>query len=368
MTRKIRVGVIGTSWFTETFHLPALASHPAVEITAICGRSRERAQAVAGKFRIPRISSDYRELVESGQVDAVVIAAPDDLHYPMAQAVLESGKHLLCEKPVALHAEQARALYEKAQAAGVVHLVMFTFRWTPEYQYLRELVEGGAVGRPYHCQVRYLSQWGLGGDYNWRYDRRRANGALGDLGSHAIDLARLFFGEIRRVSARLETCVIRPGADGGAIDPANDAAALVLEFENGAQGTLQVSAVAHTAQLQTIDVELHGSAGSLSVTLPWQHGARVTAVQGPGQPERELPVPGRLWCGVPPADNYMDRFAGLLQKASIGDRLFIDSILTGQLPQPNLYDGWKTQQVVDAALASHLGGCWAEVVSNPDLL
>lgn len=131
MTRKIRVGVIGTSWFTETFHLPALASHPDAEITAICGRSRERAGAVAGKFGSPRVFTDYHELIERGGVDAVVVAAPDDLHYPMAMAVLEAGKHLLSEKPVALQAGQAKALYEKALAAGVMHLVMFTFRGHP---------------------------------------------------------------------------------------------------------------------------------------------------------------------------------------------------------------------------------------------
>ncbi len=361
MTEIVRIGVIGTSWFTETFHLPALASHPHAAITALCGRSRERTGAVAEKFGIPRVFTDYRELIERGDVDAVLVAAPDDQHYAMARAALEAGKHLLCEKPVALQARQVKELYEKAQAAGLVHLVMFTFRWAPEYQYLRELVDSGAIGQPYHCQVRYLSQWGLGGDYNWRYDRRRANGALGDLGSHAIDLARLFFGEIRQVSARLDTYIHRLAPDGGELDPANDSAVLLMEFENGSQGTLQVSAVAHTAQLQTIDVELHGLSGSLSVTLPWQEGARVSAVGGSGQAEQVLPVPERLWYGIPPMPNYMDRFARLLQTASIGDRLFIDSIRSGKLAQPNLYDGWKTQQVVDAAMESHKLGRWMAV-------
>jgi predicted dehydrogenase len=241
---------------------------------------------------------------------------------------------------------------------------MFTFRRAPECQYLRELVEGGFLGRPTHCQVRYLSQWGLADSYNWRYDRTRANGALGDLGSHAIDLARLFFGEIARVAASLGTYIERTGADGGKIDPANDSANLLLEFTSpapAAQGTVEVSAVAHTSQLQLIDVDLYGSAGSLSATLPWQQGPRVSGVRGAGQPAQEMPVPERLWCGIPPTQDYMERFAALLQKASIGDRLFIDSILANRLPQPNLYDGWKVQQVVDAALASHESGRWKEV-------
>jgi predicted dehydrogenase len=294
-------------------------------------------------------------------VDALLVAAPDDQHYAMAMAALEAGKHLLCEKPIALNATQAREIHEKAQAAGVIHLVMFTFRWTPEYQYLRELVEAGTIGRPYHCQVRYLSQWGRSGEYNWRYDRHRANGVLGDLGSHAIDLARLLVGEITRVSARLATYIDRSGPDGRALDPANDSAVLLLEFANGAQGTLQLSAVAHTSQLQTIDVELHGSAGSLKATLPWQQGAQLSAVRGGDQPVEHLPVPERLWCGVPITATYIERFTRLLQTAPVADRLFIDSILSGSLPQPNLFDGWKTQQVVDAALAANASGQWVAV-------
>ncbi len=361
MAEKIRVGVIGTSWFTDVFHLPALKSHPRVDVTAVCGRNRQRAAEIAGKFAVPQVFTDYREMIERGGVDAVLVASPDDQHYAMAMAVLEAGKHLFCEKPLALNAVQAGEMVQKAQSAGVIHGVMFTFRWTPEYQYLRRLVEEGYIGRPYHCQVRYLSQWGLEPAYNWRYDRRRANGALGDLGAHAVDLARLFFGEITRVSARLDTYIQRPGPSGEPIDPSNDAAVLLLEFANGAQGTLQVSAAAHTDQLQTIDVELHGAAGSLSASLPWQSGARLSGVPGAGQPAQDLPVPEELWCGTPPAENYMDRFAQLLCRASIGDRLFIDSILAGKLPQPNLVDGWKVQKVVDAALASNASGQWVDV-------
>lgn len=361
MSAKVRVGVIGTSWFTTTFHLPALASHPQAEVTAICGLNRARAEDVARKFAIPRVLNDYRELIEYAEVDAVLVASPDDMHYPMAMAVIEAGKHLLCEKPSAVRADLAREMYEKAQSRGIIHQVMYTFRWAPEMQYLRQLVENGTLGKVYHGQVRYLSQWGLGGDYNWRYDRQRANGALGDLGSHAIDLARVFFGEITRVAARVATYVDRPGADGGPLDPANDAAVLLLEFFSGAQAALQVSAVAHSADLQVIDVELHGALGSLSATLPWQRGAVITGVQGMGRPAQPLPVPEALWCGVPQTEDYMERFVGLLQRASIGDRLFVDSILAGRLPQPNLYDGWKAQQVVDAALSAHDLGQWVKI-------
>ena len=131
---------------------------------------------------------------------------------------------------------------------------------------------------------------------------------------------------------------------GQRIDPSNDAAVLLLEFANGAQGTLQVSAAAYTDQLQTIDVELHGASGSLSASLPWQSGARLSGVPGAGQPAQPLPVPEELWCGTQPAENYMDRFAQLLCRASIGDRLFIDSILAGTLPQPNLSTAGKSNR------------------------
>src|SRR5262249_3121251 len=108
MADAVRVGVLGTSWWADLMHLPGLSQHPHAELRALCGRNRPRAEALAAKYGVPHIFTDYRDLITHGDLQALVIAAPDDLHYPAALAALDAGLHVLCEKPLALTAVQAR--------------------------------------------------------------------------------------------------------------------------------------------------------------------------------------------------------------------------------------------------------------------
>ncbi len=131
MKDRVRVGVIGTSWYADFMHLAALKSHPNAHIAAICGRNRERAEELARKHDIPRAFTDYRAMIDQAGLDAVVVCTPDDLHYPMTMAALDAGLHVLCEKPLALTLTQARAMLAKAESAGVRHMTYFTHRWEP---------------------------------------------------------------------------------------------------------------------------------------------------------------------------------------------------------------------------------------------
>ena len=136
MDRQVRVGMVGTSLWADTMHLPALKSHPQAEIVAICGRNQERTAEIAQKYNIPKIFTDYETLIRQSGAEALIVATPDDLHYPVTIAALESGLHVLCEKPLALHANQALEMYEKAAIANVKHMTYFTWRWLPYFQYL----------------------------------------------------------------------------------------------------------------------------------------------------------------------------------------------------------------------------------------
>jgi predicted dehydrogenase len=233
--------VVGTSWFADGFRLPNLASHPRAEITAICGRTCERAEALATKYTIPHVFTDYHAMIASGTLDALVVVTPDALHYPITMAALDAGLHVLCEKALAINASQAREMYEKAEAAGRTHMVMFTWHWVPHFRYLQQLIEQGFVGRPYHVHVRVEGDYGRDATYNWRFDRQHGNGILGDLGSHAIDDARRYVGDIARVSGHLATFVERSGPDAQALDAANDSALLAVEFANGAHGSIHIT-------------------------------------------------------------------------------------------------------------------------------
>jgi UDP-N-acetylglucosamine 3-dehydrogenase len=110
---RVRIGVVGTSWWADEMHLPNLSSHPGARVVGICGRNGERAEAIARKYAIPAVYTDYQEMIAAGGMDALVVATPDDLHYPITMAALDAGMHVLCEKPLALRAEQARAMAHK---------------------------------------------------------------------------------------------------------------------------------------------------------------------------------------------------------------------------------------------------------------
>ncbi len=343
MSEKVRVGMVGTGWYADWMHLPALQSHPQAEIAAICGRNRERAEETARKFAIPRVFTDYREMIEKANLHALVVASPDDMHFPITMDALDAGLHVLCEKPLALSAAQARAMTERAEAQGVKNMVYFTLRWMPAHRYVRELIEAGAVGRCFHCHIQHFMSYGRSGKFGWRFDPKRAHGALGDLGSHAIDLARWYVGDIVQVSAELDTFVAREDADGHRVESACDAALLAVRFANGAQGILHVSVVAHTAErgIQQ-QVTLCGENGTLET------GSSLTQMEvraaRQGENFQMLPIPDRFWG----EGDRSDPFA-VFTRLSVGGRRFIDAILEDLPVSPDFRDGWKVLQVMEAA-------------------
>src|SRR5437867_512366 len=125
MTNKVRIGIVGTGRWAEHMYLPSLAVHPNVEIAAICGRRGDRGEELAKRHGIAGVFTDYRQLIERSDLHALLVATPDDLHYPVVMHALDAGLHVLCEKPLANSADQARAMLAKAEAAGVKHMILF---------------------------------------------------------------------------------------------------------------------------------------------------------------------------------------------------------------------------------------------------
>jgi predicted dehydrogenase len=356
MSDQIRVGVVGTSGYADFMHLPSLKSHPRAAISAICGRNTERARELADKYGAPEVFGDWRALIAGGGLDALVVAAPDDLHAEITRAGLEAGLHVLCEKPLALNAADAWALVELAERRQRTNLVHFTYRWRPWYRYIRELVEQGYVGQIYECQLSCLGGYGRGGQYAWRFDANRAHGVLADLGSHMIDMARWIVGDIGSVSARHAAFVARPGAEGRPPAPANDAAQLSLAFANGAQGSIHVSAVANLGERgMEKHLTLYGQSGTLELHERGQQW-ELWGVRDGDAGFARLDVPAHIWGDVDPA-RHLDVFT----KHSAGARHFVDAIVAGQPATPSFHDGALAQEVIDAALASQRERRWVDV-------
>jgi predicted dehydrogenase len=350
--KNIRVGVIGTSWWVDLMYVPSLRSHPLAEVVAVCGRNSGRADEVAANFGAKRVFQDYRQLIGDGGCDAVVIATPDDLHFEMTMEAIEAGLHVLCEKPLAGNTADARAMYERARSAGVKHMVLFTWRSQPHWRYVKTLVDSGYIGRCRHCEFRFLSSFALDPGYKWRFDGRRANGVTGDLGSHMIDFAQWFLGDVTAVHADLRNFVDQSSTANPSPLPANDAGFLSLEFANQARAEIAASAVTLLGDEGVrVTAALYGDEGSIEVRHSYfgiDAGAVIRGVRK-GEPAfSRLPVPNEYLAGGVDPTRLFDPYV----KQSEGPRLFIDAIAADLTIETDFALGVRVQEVVDAALAS----------------
>jgi predicted dehydrogenase len=211
-------------------------------------------------------------MLENDKVQLFDNGGPNDAHAEPSIAAAQAGKHVLCEKPLARSAEEAKKMLEAVAKAGVKHMVAFNYRFVPAVRQARNLIESGALGRIYHFRAMYLQEW-IMPHYNspmiWRLEKKSAgSGALGDLGAHIIDLGRFLVGEVKSVSALTSTFIKeRPKAAGGMgrVD-VDDAFTAAVEFENGAIGTLEATRFA-AGRKNHLVLEVNGEKGSIRFNL-----------------------------------------------------------------------------------------------------
>jgi predicted dehydrogenase len=352
---KVRVGVVGTTWYAET-HLRNLQSHDRAEVTAITGRDRAKAEDVAARYGIPRVFSDYSDMIASGAIDAIVIIAPDELHLPITLEALDAGLHVLCEKPLATTAEDAELMYRTAEGRGLKHMSFFALRNSIHHRYLRALIDEGYLGRVYTAQLHLSHGFFRGPGYQWRFDSRRGTGALGDLGCYLFDQARWYVGDIVAVAADLTSFVDRPAPDGADYVPANDSAVMAVRFANGAQGTISANVVAHQADgRQRNTIALQGEGGTLELDHTFA-GATLRGARADEDRLTEIAIPAEFWAGVDPSDP-----GAASRSHSVGDRAFLDAILDDTTVEPSFYDGWQVQRVIEAAFGADASRGWCAV-------
>ena len=356
MSDKVRIGVVGTSWWADAMYLPALTKHPLADVRSVVGgANRAHTREFADKWGIPGAYDTVEDLFAAEPLDALVVLTPNIHHHHYAMAAIERGLHVLCEKPLAMTSAQAREMAEAAGRAGVITMVPFTYRFMPVNRYLKELVDEGYIGRPHHLDMRYYTGYGLSGEYSWRFDLDQAGaGVIGDLGSHWAYLARWFYGEIEAVTAVTGQAVPRaPRPDGLPFRPAEDAAMILLEFENGAMGSLHVSSIAYEPGPfgQTHAVELHGSGGSLHAFTDWETVQRVDGCRVDDPAIHELPIPDRLF-GNARRDTVGNTYKDIFREQDNMARGFVTAIAEGALASPDFRDGLAVQRVLDAASLS----------------
>lgn len=235
----LKVGVIGCGSIARHRHLPEYAFNQNVELVAVCDSNEERANQAAEKYGVKAYTS-YEELLQSGEVEAVSVCTPNYLHAPISIAALNAGVHVLCEKPMAISEEEAKAMIEVAEKSGKKLMIAHNQRFVPSHQKARRLIESGEIGKIYSFRTAFghggPEGWSVEGKEGWFFQKEKAFvGAMGDLGVHKTDLLRYLLGEeIVEVGAFVETSA-KDFAD------VDDNAVCVLKTESGIIGTLAAS-------------------------------------------------------------------------------------------------------------------------------
>lgn len=279
--KKLRVAVIGAGLFADQCHLPGLLSHPQCEVVVLCARGQEKAKALAAKYNVPEVISDYHQVLSRDDIDAVTIVTPDNLHCDMAIAAFSAGKHVFCEKPLAMSVDEARKMQEAARKSGLVNMVAFTFRYTRSLQKLRELIHEGFIGRPLNIAMQVY--WGdllAAKTLTWREQAGPScAGIWADAGSHLFDALNFLFAPAKEVFAQF---VIAPRENGFAqadtIDLANALAKVEIPAE--LHSRLQASNAQNSKVVASRDICVNISASRISRPKSDFHELQVVGTKG----------------------------------------------------------------------------------------
>src|SRR5262249_21180538 len=203
MPKIIRIGIIGAG-FAKTTQIPGFKNCEGARIVAIASARREHAEEVAHEFDIPNVEDDWRGIIARDDIDLVSIVTPVVTHCEMTLGALDAGKSVLCEKPMAMNADEARRMAERARAAGVLAHIDHELRFIPGRIKMRELIRSGAIGKVTHASLILQSDSRADPNraWNWWSDEKQGGGALGAIGSHVIDGFRwLLETEVAEVTA-----------------------------------------------------------------------------------------------------------------------------------------------------------------------
>ena len=334
-------------------------------LNVVCGRDGAAVADAARKLGWRESSTSWQEVLRRDDVDIVDVCTPGDSHREIAIAAARAGKAVLCEKPLANTLAEAEEMHRAVVEAGVPHMLCHNYRRAPAVTLAKQLIEAGTIGKIHHYRGTYLQDWIVDPEFPrvWRLEKAKAgSGALGDIGSHSLDLARYLVGEITEVSGLLETFVDeRPLPDGdgkGAVD-VDDAALALVRFENGAIGSIEGTRFA-PGRKNYNRFEINGSRGSLVFDLERMNELQVYEENGPNSGFRTVlatdaahPYVDPWW---PPGHilGYEHTFVHTVYD-------FLCAIDRKESVHPDFSDGVANQRVLDAIERSAASRRWESV-------
>jgi len=352
-----------------------------LKMSTICGRDSKAVEAARAQLGWERAATDWREVVNSPDIDLVDINTPNDSHAEIAIAAAKAGKHILCEKPLAMNVAECQEMLDAAKKAKVVHMICHNYRRIPAIAHAKKMIEQGAIGNIFHYRARYAQDWIVDPDFPlvWRLQKGvSGSGAHGDINAHIIDLARYLVGEFKEVCGLMNTFIKeRPLQDqGGGGDglgatagkvmgkvTVDDAALFIGRFKNGAIANLEATRFA-LGRKNHITLEINGSKGSLYFDLEDLNRLKCYDNTAPAdrqgfsdilvtQPGGVHPYVGQWW---PPGHiiGYEHTFVH-----AIAD--FVNAVVDGKSVQPTFEDGMRNQRVLEAVEESAKTRQWVKI-------
>ena len=358
---KINVALIGYAFMGKAhsnayrqvapFFSPRLTPH----LKVICGRNAANVERAARTYGWEEAATDWRQVVRRKDIDLVDVSTPGDSHAEIAIEAARAGKAVICEKPLANSVAEARRMLAAVERAGVVHMICHTYRRAPAVMLAKHLIDEGRIGDIRHFRGTYLQDWIADPSFPmvWRLEKSKAgSGALGDIGAHAIDLARFLVGEITEVAGHLETFIrerplLGKGKKRGRVT-VDDAAMALMRFDEGAIGTMEATRMARGRKNQN-RFEINGSKGSIAFDLERMNELEVyfesdqASVRGFRRvlvTESSHPFMKAWW---PPGHiiGYEHTFTHTFYD-------LLEAIADTRVPSPNFEDGLRNQMVMAA--------------------
>ena len=369
----IGFGLIGTGFMGKTHALAmrqvraVLGGVPEVRLELLCDTPAEQAADRAGRFGFARSTGDWRDVVSDPSVDVVSITTPNGLHREIALAALAAGKHVWCEKPMALTLAEAREMTEAARAAGTVTLVGYNYIRNPAFTHAQRLIAEGRIGRVVHFRGYFDEDYQADPDlpWSWRAQLSEAGlGAFGDMGSHVVSLAAGLVGPVRRLVADVqivhETRRLPDGSGRAAVEN-DDVATALLQFEGGAHGMITTSRAAW-GRKNRIDWEVHGTRGQIAFDGERMNELRLYVNEGPKAEQGFRTIltaaehpPYAEFC---PAPGHQ---IGVLDLKAIEARDLLTAIAEERPAYPSFEDALVFERTFHAMAESARSGSWVDL-------
>jgi predicted dehydrogenase len=374
MTDQLRVGIIGVGWGSMV-QLPAFRAAGGYEVAALCSRRAERVTAAGTRWGIEDVTTDWQRFVQRPDLDVISVCTPTNMHREQVLGAIRAGKHVLCEKPVALTSDQASEMTDAAEAAGVATAVCFENRWGREKLAVWRQISAGLLGEPYFARVA------IAADYfhparplmsEWMYRLADGGGYLLGMASHDIDYLYCLFGVPEAVCADVRATVgVRTRPDGSAFDAdADDTVSLLLRWRSGVRATLSLTTMGvHTGSRYRFEAFGSGGTAEIDGTL-FSGTVRSGMADEDGLGELQLsdspvggdaaaiPATGRRSAPIRALALMLEQWLPVLRGETGGA-----AVRAAAPSVPTLRDGLVVQQIMDAARRSSDGAGWVSLLA-----